>query len=169
LEEAFCQTTKKILSVYHSVPGFLESHIKEYAAEKGIAPETLDANEIRSGFYADKFRLCLPKTLSCLKILHLRNQAASLWLMRAIMLSLSHALLGACRTRLALQAEILALRHQINILRRSVPTRPRLNAPDRFLWVWLSRLWPDWRSALVIVKPETVIAGHRKGFRLFWT
>jgi transposase InsO family protein len=37
------------------------------------------------------------------------------------------------------------------------------------LWVWISRIWPAWRSALVIVKPETVIAWHRKGFRLFWT
>jgi hypothetical protein len=37
------------------------------------------------------------------------------------------------------------------------------------LWAWLSRVWSDWRSALVIVKPETVIAWHRKGFRLFWT
>src|SRR5258705_2195276 len=32
----------------------------------------------------------------------------------------------------------------------------------------LSRLWTQWRSALVIVKPETVIAWHRKGFRLYW-
>jgi putative transposase len=37
------------------------------------------------------------------------------------------------------------------------------------LWAWLSRVWSDWRSALVIVKPETVISWHRKGFRLFWT
>ena len=37
------------------------------------------------------------------------------------------------------------------------------------LWVWLSRIWRDWRSALAIVKPETVVAWHRAGFRLFWT
>jgi putative transposase len=37
------------------------------------------------------------------------------------------------------------------------------------LWAWLSRVWSDWRSALVIVRPETVISWHRKGFRLFWT
>ena len=37
------------------------------------------------------------------------------------------------------------------------------------LWAWLSRTWGDWRTALVIVKPETVVAWHRKGFRLFWT
>ena len=44
-----------------------------------------------------------------------------------------------------------------------------LQAADRLLWVWLSRVWADWRSSLVIVKPETVIAWHRKAFRLFWT
>jgi hypothetical protein len=37
------------------------------------------------------------------------------------------------------------------------------------LWICLSRLWRDWRSALAIVKPETVVAWHRAGFRLFWT
>src|SRR5205823_14343467 len=40
---------------------------------------------------------------------------------------------------------------------------------DRWLWVLLSRLWTEWRLALVIVKPETVIAWHRQGFSLWWT
>ncbi len=40
---------------------------------------------------------------------------------------------------------------------------------DRVFWAILSRLWPGWRNSLVIVKPETVIGWHRKGFRLFWT
>jgi hypothetical protein len=40
---------------------------------------------------------------------------------------------------------------------------------DRILWVWLSRLWSDWRSALLIFKPETVIAWHHKAFRLYWS
>ena len=53
------------------------------------------------------------------------------------------------------------------MLQRSAK-RPRLTAADRFLWAWLSRVWADWRSALVVVKPETVISWHRKGFRLFW-
>src|ERR1700722_20107918 len=73
------------------------------------------------------------------------------------------------RSRAALQVEILALRHQIGVLRRSTQKRPKLTMADRLFWVWLSGLWADWRSALVIVKPETVIAWHRKGFRLFWT
>ena len=72
------------------------------------------------------------------------------------------------RTRAALQIEVLALRHQLNVLQRSVK-RPKLTAADRFLWARLSRFWTDWRSALVIVKPETVIAWHCKGFRLVWT
>ena len=73
------------------------------------------------------------------------------------------------KTRAALQLENVALRHQIGVLQRSAKKRPRLHAADRLLWVWLSRVWTDWRSSLVIVKPETVIAWHRKAFCLFWT
>ena len=76
--------------------------------------------------------------------------------------------LASFRSRAALQLEILALRHQLGVLQRSAK-RPKLTAADRFLWARLSEIWADWRSALVIVKPETVIAWHRKGFRLFWT
>jgi hypothetical protein len=72
-------------------------------------------------------------------------------------------------SRSALQLENLALRHQIGVLQRSSRKRPRLTRLDRLLWVWLSRIWSDWRSALAIVEPETVVAWHRKGFRLFWT
>ena len=73
------------------------------------------------------------------------------------------------RSRSALQLENLALRHQISVLQRVGRKRPRLTSADRLLWVWLSRVWSGWRSALAIVKPETVIAWHRAGFRLFWT
>ena len=75
---------------------------------------------------------------------------------------------AAFKSRAALQLENLALRHQVNVLRRSVK-RPKLTAADRLLWIWLCEAWSDWRSALAIVKPETVIGWHRKGFRLFWT
>ncbi len=70
-------------------------------------------------------------------------------------------------SRAAIAAENLALRHQLGILQRSVK-RPRLRRRDRILWVWLSRLWADWQSSLVIVKPETVVAWHRHGFKLYW-
>jgi hypothetical protein len=68
-----------------------------------------------------------------------------------------------------LELEILGLRRQICFLERTAKKRPRLKPVDRFLWVVLWRIWRDWRSALAIVKPETVIGWHRKGFRLFWT
>jgi hypothetical protein len=73
------------------------------------------------------------------------------------------------RSRAALHLEVLALRHQLQVLERSRPGRLRLTKADRWLWAWLSRTWRSWRTALVIVKPETVIAWHRQGFRLFWT
>jgi putative transposase len=64
-----------------------------------------------------------------------------------------------------MQIEILALRHQLAMLQRRTNKRPSLRTVDRLLWVVLSRVWAQWRSALVIVKPETVIAWQRKGFR----
>jgi len=73
------------------------------------------------------------------------------------------------RSRAVLELENLALRHQIGVLQRSASKRPKLTPLDRVLWAWLSGIWSDWRSALAIVKPETVVAWHRTGFRLFWT
>src|SRR5260370_12697283 len=85
------------------------------------------------------------------------------------MFTLLFSLRDCFRARAALQAEILALRHQLLVLQRSaLGHRVRLGWADRVLWVWLSQLWNDWRSALVLVRPETVIAWHRQGFRLYW-
>src|SRR5436309_15430245 len=75
------------------------------------------------------------------------------------MLTLLLSLRDCFRARAFLQAEILALRHQLLVLQRSNRGHKlRLGWADRVLWVWLSRLWNDWRSALLLVKPETVIA-----------
>ena len=63
--------------------------------------------------------------------------------------------------------EILALRQQLGVLKRKHPRR-RLLVHDRIFWVLLRRLWPAWSDVLVIVRPETVVAWHRAGFRLFW-
>jgi putative transposase len=90
--------------------------------------------------------------------------------MFAIIFSLFSSVRQAFRSRAALHAEILALRHQVLVLKRTNRERKlRLGVADRLLWAWLSQLWKDWRSALVIVKPETVIAWHRRGFRLYWS
>jgi putative transposase len=69
--------------------------------------------------------------------------------------------------RAALAAENLALRQQLVVLQRSVK-KPRFHRRDRLFWVWLSLIWSGWRSALVIVRPETVIRWHQRGFRLYW-
>lgn len=82
--------------------------------------------------------------------------------------SLLLTLRTVARSRAALQLEVLALRHQLKVLQRTRPRRVRLTKTDRWLWVVLARLWTGWRTALVIVKPETVIAWHRRGFRLWW-
>jgi hypothetical protein len=63
------------------------------------------------------------------------------------------------RSRAVLELENLALRHQIGVLQRSATKRPKLTPADRLLWVWLLAVWRDWRSALAIVRPETVVAG----------
>jgi len=90
--------------------------------------------------------------------------------MMPTLVSLLAVLRDSLRTRVALQAEVLALRHQLLVLqRKKQKQRLRLSVADRLLWVWLCRVWADWRSALRIVKPETVIAWHRKGFRLYWS
>jgi putative transposase len=70
------------------------------------------------------------------------------------------------KTRHQLAIEILALRHQLGVLKRSVK-RPRLSRVDRGLWALLSRRWSRWSDALIIVKPATVIKWHRIGFRRY--
>ena len=89
--------------------------------------------------------------------------------MLTALMTLLATLSSIFRSRAALELENLALRHQIGVLRRTAAKRLKLTSADRLLWICLSRLWRGWRSALTIVKPETVIAWHRAGFRLFWT
>jgi putative transposase len=75
-------------------------------------------------------------------------------------------ILAVFASRATIVAENLALRHQLGVLQRSVK-RPRIRQRDRILWVWLSRLWADWRSSLMIVKPDTVVRWHQQGFKLY--
>ena len=89
--------------------------------------------------------------------------------MISVLISLLQTLRGLAQSRAVLHLEVLALRHQLQVLQRARPRRVRLATADRWLWVWLSRVWTAWRTALVIVKPETVIAWHRYAFRLVWT
>ena len=63
--------------------------------------------------------------------------------------------------------ENLALRQQLAVMKQSVQ-RPQIRSIDRLFWILLSRIWGNWRDAMVVVKPETVIKWHKKGFKLFW-
>src|SRR5882672_7711302 len=66
------------------------------------------------------------------------------------------------------EAEILYLRQQLIVLKRSKPARPRLKATDRLIFVCLYRLFPSLLQSSIIFKPETLLRWHRIGFRLFW-
>ena len=72
------------------------------------------------------------------------------------------------RSRASLEIKLMAVRHQLAVLRRQRPGRPQLSSLDRLLWVWLYRIWPQVTDAMVLVKPVTVVQWHRKGFRFYW-
>src|SRR4030081_925036 len=88
--------------------------------------------------------------------------------MVAVLSALLSLLSFRFRGRASLELELIALRHQVTVLRRQRPGRPRLFSTDRLLWTWLYRLWPQVLNTMVLVKPATVVQWHRKGFRLYW-
>ncbi len=71
------------------------------------------------------------------------------------------------RPRHELVLENLALRQQLAVFKQRYP-RPRLKDPDRLFWVLLSRMWRNWRTALHVVQPATVVRWHRQGFKYYW-
>ena len=88
--------------------------------------------------------------------------------MLGILMGAVRAFLSAIIDARSLALENMALRHQLGVLERHARRRPRLTRLDRALWVWLSRTWSGWKDALRIARPETVIAWHRRGWRLYW-
>src|SRR5881409_2888847 len=72
-----------------------------------------------------------------------------------------------CGGHRQLALENLASRHQLAVYKRTVP-RPRLRTTDRLFWVGLAKVWADWRQALVIVSPDTVLRWQRRRFREYW-
>ncbi len=85
--------------------------------------------------------------------------------MFTVVCALLDYLLAWFRSEHQLALEILALRHQIGVLKRQ-GRRPILHAWDRCFWATLRRTWDGCRAALIIFSPETVIGWHRAGFRL---
>ena len=88
--------------------------------------------------------------------------------MIAFLILFIHVVISPFKTKARLEAEIVLLRHQLNVLRRRARPKPRLAVADRLLFVWLYRLFPSVLNAIAIVQPETVIRWHRTGFRLYW-
>ncbi len=71
------------------------------------------------------------------------------------------------KSRRQLALENVALRQQLIIQQRTIK-KPKITNADRAFWIWLSNIWDNWKSALIVVKPETVIGWHRKGFKYYW-
>jgi putative transposase len=89
--------------------------------------------------------------------------------MSSLFVALFALLASTFRTRAALQAEILALRHQLAVFQKNAPRRLRLQRCDRLLWVVLCRFWSGWRRCLEMVQPDTVLRWHRRAFAWHWT
>ena len=112
-----------------------------------------------------------PITCSCRKFDPLgsgRRIGRRNWCMWDLLSLIRWLLLDLVRSRRSLEAETPALRHQLNVLRRSAPKRPVLSNFDRLIFVCLYRIAPRILDAVAILEPETVIRWHRAGFRLFW-
>jgi transposase InsO family protein len=77
-------------------------------------------------------------------------------------------LISVLKSRRRLEAEVVVLRHQVNVLRRAAPSKLRLTLIDRLIFVWLYRLFPSVINAVAVVRPATVLRWHRRGFRFYW-
>src|SRR5258708_7951648 len=88
--------------------------------------------------------------------------------MRDLVRLIVWAVVDLFRSRAAIEAEILTLRQQIIVLRRTAPKKRSFGAIDRLVFVGVYRLFPRVLDVLAIVRPATVIKWHRAGFRLYW-
>jgi len=88
--------------------------------------------------------------------------------MFAILYALGMVVADLGKSRARLQAEILLLRHQLNVALRHTPPRVRLRGGDRAFMVWMVRLWPSLLDVVQVVQPETLLRWQRAGFRIYW-
>jgi putative transposase len=118
-----------------------------------------------------------PNGICCLSLLKIstgltRLEIVADWSYRHDMVTILFAIFSIFtsrfRSRAALELKLVALEHQLAVLRRQRPGRPQLSSLDRLLWVLLYRVCPKVIDAMVLVRPATVVGWHRKGFRFYW-
>ena len=114
-----------------------------------------------------KYGLSLANIASLLKSLTFSHRPGNPSSMMKILLKLILNILLGSQKDSDLALENLALRQQLAILKRH-KKRPQIRSKDRLFWVLLCSFWSNWRQALIVVKPETVVQWHKKGFKLFW-
>ena len=85
--------------------------------------------------------------------------------MYAIAFLFVRVLCDCFKSRRRLEAEILVLRHQLNVLQQRAPRRLYLTWADRALFVWLYRGFPSILDAITIIRPETIVRWYRKSER----
>jgi hypothetical protein len=88
--------------------------------------------------------------------------------MRILLSILIYVLAVRFRRRVSLELEVIALRHQLAVLRRTKKGPPLITPTDRFIWSWLYRVYPQAVQWVRIAKPDTVIKWHRRGFLFYW-
>jgi hypothetical protein len=114
-----------------------------------------------------RFRGCgSPKT--SMRPTRPRGPSRLCWTMVDRVIQIARLLIVLPSRHRSLVFENVALRRQLAVYRRTRP-KPTLRRSDRLFWVGLRLAWADWKSALMIVRPATVIAWHRRGFAWYWT
>jgi hypothetical protein len=86
--------------------------------------------------------------------------------MIAFLILFFHILVSPFKAQARLEAEILVLRHQLNVLRRRAPSKPRLTIADRMILVWLYRLFPSVLNTITIIQPDTTSGGIAPAFAI---
>ncbi len=92
--------------------------------------------------------------------------------MRAILFAIVQLFAFRFRNRASLELEVIALRHQLKVLKRRSRPRSRhrkFKAGDRIFWVWLYRIWPECVTFISLIKPVTLVRWHSLGFKLYWS
>jgi len=110
------------------------------------------------------FGLLTKRAAATLRVVHARRLR---WTKPATRTPVRGALADVTRSTAALVAENALLRQQLLVLQRTV-TRPAVRPRDRVLLVRLARLVRGWQAALLIVQPDTLLRGHRHGYRRVW-